>query len=191
MKQKILQKFNLSDDKIVSIYPFGSRVYGTFSESSDYDYWVICKSNAYNHLFAEKRENISIHLYDEITFIEFLNQSKMPALECIYLPKELLLKYTKAFKFKLDIDKLRLYVADKVGRDIQQAKLRYEANVLCMARKALFHGIRVADFSEQIIKHGKIVNYSSVSHIWKELSQDSTFEAFNSYLKKYEHFIKK
>lgn len=172
MKQKILQKFNLAEDKIVNIYPFGSRVYGTESEKSDYDFWVICKNNIYSNLFAEKRENISIHLYDENTFLEFLNQNKIPALECIYLPKELLLKYTKSFKFKSDIAKVRTNVAEKVKRDLYQAQGRFERGDVLMAKKALFHAIRTADFGSQIIKDGKIGNYSSVTPVWQQLIQN-------------------
>lgn len=172
MKQKILQKFNLAEDKIVNIYPYGSRVYGTQSDNSDYDYWVICKNNVYSNLFAEKRENISIHLYDENTFLEFLNQNKLPALECIYLPKELLLKYTKSFKFQPDIAKLRVNITEKVKRDVRLAQSRFENSDFYMAKKSIYHAIRTADFGSQIIKHSKIVNYSSVTPVWQQLIQN-------------------
>ena len=174
MKQKILQKFNLSDDKIISIYPYGSRVYKTDNDKSDYDFWVICKNNVYSNLFAEKRENISIHLYDENTFMEFLNQNKLPALECIYLPKELLLKYTKSFKFQPDIAKLQVNVAEKTKRDLHLAQSRFENGDFYMAKKSIFHAMRTADFGKQIQKHGKIVNYSSTTHIWKLLIENTS-----------------
>lgn len=173
MKNKILNKFNLTEDKIVNIYPFGSRVYGTFTEKSDYDFWVIYKNNVYNNLFAETRENISIHLYDENTFQEFLNKNNISALECAYLPKELLLKYTNPFKFSLDIKKLRDYIADKSTRDIKQAELRFGKGDYYMGKKALFHALRIRDYANQIIRFNKITNYSA-KPIWNTLFNNSS-----------------
>jgi predicted nucleotidyltransferase len=171
MKEKILHKFNLSDDKIINIYPFGSRVYNTASPSSDWDFWVISKNNVYSNLFAETRENISIHLYDENTFLEFLNQNKVSALECIYLPKELLFKYTKSFNFTLDIDKLQVNVKEKYRRDYTQAELRFKNDDLVGCKKAIFHGLRTQEFGNQILKHGKIVNYNMQS-LWNKILEE-------------------
>jgi predicted nucleotidyltransferase len=172
MKEKILQKFNLADDKIVNIYPYGSRVYGTAGYQSDYDYWVICKNNIYSNLFAEKRENISIHLYDENSFLEFLNQNKLGALECIYLPKEFLLKYTKTVNFTLDIEKVKANSKEKYERDCWQAELRFKNDDIFASKKALFHALRTSDFCKQIVKNHKIVSYN-MQPLWNSVLDDS------------------
>ena len=60
-KNKILSTFNYQDNNIQNIYTYGSRVYKTNSDISDYDYILI--SDFYENDFAIEKNNISIHIF--------------------------------------------------------------------------------------------------------------------------------
>jgi hypothetical protein len=79
------------EEEILAIYPYGSRVYDTSSENSDYDYIVVTKgaflkSGAFkqNAISSDDRK-IQAVLYSRTGFIDALNNYEMGAMECIFL----------------------------------------------------------------------------------------------------------
>lgn len=157
------------------IYPFGSRVYGTNSEQSDFDYVVVMRPGK---LKAETIYNNGEHHYQVYSPEEFLYKIKshdIQALECIFLPENQLRKkdgFNWQKEFNLDKTKLRESISTISNNSWVKCKKKlivsgdYDKHA---ALKSCFHSIRILDFGIQVARHGGIYNYSSKNYIWTEL----------------------
>jgi len=186
----ILNKFNLSDDEITAIFPYGSQVYGTASNSSDYDYILICKENYQEDEFAVTKDNISIHVYNESTFQSHLDKHKISALECYFLPPDLTLKYKK-FNFNLRLDTLRHSISEKSSHSWVKSKKKFEVEKdknIYIAKKSLFHSLRIVDFGIQIAINKTIINYGNCNNIWEEIYTNPS-ESWEDYKNQYQQYF--
>lgn len=164
--QQIKQKYQISEDKVIGIYLFGSRVYGTSKNSSDYDYIVITNTNVNNQEI--KHPIVNVHLYTKEHFQEMLNEHKIQALEVYFNNKDNM----KDFIFKLDKSKLRKEISSVSNNSWVKCKkkLLVEENEYYIGIKSLFHSFRIIDFGIQIAKNKEIIDYSSTNWLWEELS---------------------
>lgn len=187
-KSNILQAFHLSDTDIISIFPYGSRVYGTNSEKSDYDFIIISNKSVKEFALSSNDNKINVHLYSVSDFQEQLNNHKISAMECFFLPKDKLLKSSNLFKFKLNKNLLRSVISEKASHSWVKAKKKLEVEKdkdVYIAKKSLFHSLRIIDFGTQIAKDGKIIDYSSSNNIWDEIKDDG-IDDWDFYKEKYQ-----
>lgn len=169
----------------VCSYPYGSRVYGTHSENSDFDFILIfeddfAKNLDDQYLYYKERylspgqfleENYSI--YSRSKFQSMLDEHHISALECFFLP-EPDLSFVK-FNFKLNLDKLRKSISEKVSHSWVKAKKKFEIESdrnIYVGKKSLFHSFRIIDFGMQIGKNGKIDDYQSCVGLWNEIKNN-------------------
>lgn len=153
--------FQLKDYDILSIFPYGSRVYGTFSDKSDYDYIAVFRDGTVKDEFALEKGKFNIHTYNESSFVKLIEKHKIFALECISLPEEFNICNRKKFNFKLNIQTLRSSISEKSS-----------------------HSFRIIDFGKQIAKDGKIGNYSSMNDLWFDILNNSS-EDWKDYFELY------
>jgi len=172
----IKQKFSLNE-KDISIYLYGSRIYGTNKENSDYDYLIINKKINNQEI---KHKIVNLHLYTEEHFQEILNEHKIVALE-VYFYNNI-----NNFIFNLDLQKLRKSISEKASNSWVKCKkkLTVEQGEYYIGIKSLFHSIRIIEFGIQIAKYGEIKDYSSANYILEKLnSQYWTWDEINEYFK--------
>lgn len=181
--EKIKNTFSLKDYDLLSIFPYGSRVYGTNSNKSDYDYIAVFKDGTVKNDFSLERhifknncsdgfELYNIHTYDYSSFVKLIEKHKISALECIFLPKEKWLCDRKKFNFTLNIATLRSSISEKASHSWVKAKKKFEVEKdknIYIAKKSLFHSFRIIDFGKQIAKNGKIIDYSSMNNLWFDI----------------------
>lgn len=170
--ENIKKLFSLKDYDIISIFPYGSRVYGTNSEKSDHDFIAIFKDGTVTDEFALEKDKYNIHTYNYSSFVKLIEKHKIFALECISLHKNKLLCDRKNFDFKLNIGTLRSSISEKASHSWVKAKKKFEVEKdknIYIAKKSLFHSFRIIDFGKQIANHGKIVDFSSVNNLWFEI----------------------
>lgn len=169
----ILQDFKLNDSDVVTVFPYGSRVYGTASYSSDHDFIVILKDGSQDKDSLDSSyHKINVTIYSEFSFQDKVNKHKISALECISIPDNLLLKNKKKFNFKLDKGLLRENISEKASHSWVKAKKKFEVvqdRDVYVAKKSLFHSLRIIDFGIQIAKNQKIINFASCNDIWEEI----------------------
>src|SRR5262245_52840301 len=97
----------------VLIVPYGSRVYGTHKEDSDYDYIAIIPAKRFTDTGTEYfRNNTNVHIYNRYDFQKQLDGHKIHALEAYFLPDGLV---SKEFKFELDLVRLRHSLSQKAS----------------------------------------------------------------------------
>lgn len=205
MYDRILQSFKFKDSNVLNVFPYGSRVYGTNTEKSDYDFVVVLKNlETDSDRLDAPDEPISITTYTQESFQDRVNQHKLSVLECLFCPEDLVLKSTVRFDFKLNLSALRASVSEKCSKDWNQAKKRFSdsqgwnpvtnqpyVRKVYEAKKSLFHCFRMLDFATQIIQQGKIVRFSSCNDLWEEIVTDpaDTWEPYRA--KYYEQYNNK
>jgi predicted nucleotidyltransferase len=187
MKDLIIDKFAIDANAILALYPYGSMVYGTNHKDSDFDYILVCKDGSIKNDFALEKDRISLHIYDESTFIDQLLNHKISALECIFLPLDRA-PNNKKFNFALDIKKLRSSISEKSSHSWIKSKKKFEVEKdhnIYIAKKSLFHSLRIIDFGIQIATNKRIIDYSSTNSIWEEIITNPS-EDWNDYKDNYQ-----
>ena len=152
----------------VLIIPYGSRVYGTHNDNSDYDYMAIVPANRRANTGEEYRKNVTnVHIYNRYDFQQQLEQHKIHALEGYYLPDALI---KSQFNFKLDLGKLRHELSAKSSHSFVKSKKKIEVEKdYYIGWKSLFHSLRILNFGIQIATFGKIKDYGAINQYWFDI----------------------
>lgn len=156
---------------IINQYQYGSRVYETHSVYSDYDYIFVVEGNK-GIITQQDFSNCNVTIYDISAFENAIEQHEISVLECLFLPLKFIKKHNMDFKFKVDIEKLRHSISSKSSNSWVKAKKKFEVEKdfnPYIAKKSLFHSLRILMFGIQIAKYGKIINYSEANDYWKEI----------------------
>lgn len=156
-------------DQDVLIYPYGSRVYGTQSEKSDYDYIAIIPANRSADTGTEfQHNNINVHMYNRRDFQEQLHRHKIHALETYFLPNGC----AKHFQFKLNLGILRNELSAKSSHSWVRAKKKIDVEKdYYIGWKSLFHALRILTFGAQIVEKSAIVDFGAANPYWFEILQ--------------------
>ena len=105
--------YGLRDEDLFLI-PYGSRVYGTFSEKSDYDYHAIVPANRKANTGTEYRsEELNIHIFNAWDWQQQLNRHKIHTLEGFFHWDGVV---AQNFTFKLDLKILRDEISTKATK---------------------------------------------------------------------------
>ena len=168
--------FEQIKEEILYIFPFGSKVYGTLSNRSDDDFIVVVKSNM-DLKYGIHNDNVNIHVYSDKTFRDLINKHDIAALECIFSNET-------GYKFNLNLEQLRRSISAVASNSFVKCKKKlivgpdYEPYI---AKKSLFHSIRILDFGIQIAKHGKIVDFSSCNHYYDIVMKMDDWETIKDF----------
>jgi predicted nucleotidyltransferase len=188
----ILKDFHLTDEQVLNVYPYGSFVYGTSNIFSDKDFIVVCNNETIDRdSLSSSWRALNATIYSFNSFVEKVLMHKISALECIFLPKDKLLKFSKEIPFVLNKKTLRESISEKASHSWVKSKKKFEViqdrNVY-VAKKSLFHSLRIIDFGIQIAAKGKIDNYSSCKDLWEEIYTEPN-EEWDFYKEKYQNYF--
>ena len=167
----------------VLLFPFGSRVYGTHSEQSDYDFMAVGpKGHDLKTGEGLRSKDLNVHVYTPDDFQDQLNAHKIHTLEAYFLPDG---RCKKEFKWKLDLKTLRHELSAKASNSWVKAKKKMEVEKdLALGRKSLFHALRILNFGIQISRDGKITDYSAANPHWEAIKGE--FDSWPEYQSKYQ-----
>lgn len=169
IKEDIITITKLHPSKIRNIYLYGSRIYGTYTPSSDYDAIVVACSLYVNHEIFDGQYNLHITTPD--VFEDQLEQHDIHNLECIFAPEEAKIQITKDYKdFKTNTWKLRKMLLSQSAWSWSKAQRRIEKNNIIGGIKSLFHSFRILKFGLQIMEFGRILDFSEANDIWEKLN---------------------
>lgn len=159
---------------LLALYPYGSRVYGTASETSDFDYIAVVDHEVESATNLDSPHlNANVTIYSARLFQLKLDEHEISILECFFLPEHLILKKTIDFSFTLSLQKLRTAISSKGPNSWVKTKKKFTVDkdyAPYIGIKSLFHCFRIMDFGKQIAAHGTIKDYGSSNVIWQELS---------------------
>lgn len=151
-------------EPILHVFPYGSRVYGTATEKSDYDYIVVVDSNE-DIKYDYEKENMNVHVYSESVFKVLIKRHDIAILECIFSKEN-------DYEFNLDLERLRRSVSAVASNSFVKCKKKLlpgpDFNPY-VGKKSLFHSIRILGEGVQIAEHGRIVDFGASNHYLAEI----------------------
>jgi len=180
--------------KIWNSYLYGSRVYGTNRENSDYDIMLI--ASTMDNKKEIKHEKYNIHVITPDSFMDDLNEYKMVPLECMFAPDFARIQEKRDFSINIDRMKLKKYILAQSFNSWIKAKYKLNENDTLRGVKSVFHSLRILDFGIQILKKGEITNFSHANKYWNEINDSNEIEwkyfhkKYISQKKKLEYIVK-
>lgn len=176
----IISASGFHPSRVFCVYVFGSRVYGTSSDKSDWDIIMVANNSVDStELSGLKRGIYNIHVYTPKKFKEDLDWHRINNLECIFAPDWAKLKEDIKWDFKLDTAKLRHAISHISSNSWVKCKKKLAQNEYYAGIKSMFHSIRIPMFGLQIANFGKIVDFSEANYIWDDL----TFKSIPLYMR--------
>ena len=163
-----IKRITKLDNEIINVYSYGSRVYGTHKENSDYDFIIVadCENTGQQY----DSGNLTVHLYNQEHWEKMLQEHRIFAMECFFLPDEFKSE-RKRFKFSLDLPSLRKEISSVSSNSWVKEKKKIEIEKeYYLGYKSLFHCLRIPIFGIQIGKDGMISNYQAANHLWDKIS---------------------
>ena len=194
----VMKRAKMHPLRVKAIYIFGSRVYGTSSFNSDWDFIMVANNSVNNQEI--RSGDFNIHIITPDQFQEDLTNHKIQNLECFFAPDWAKLLETIKWSFKLDLPKLRHSVSHVSSNAWVKCKKKLRQDDYYIGIKSIFHSIRIPMFGSQIARFGKIVDYSCANDIWKVIDSkewtwvelDKNFrELYNSTLTEFRKFASK
>lgn len=180
-------------DNIISVYIYGSHVYGTANHGSDYDFIAVVKDKHDLRLNSEvikiAKENLGIEMkksiqadvnaYTEEEFLTALNDMEISFLVCVNLwvhghsIANRTLVYGKNYEMpKLDLRKLRESISKKASNSWVKSKKKLQPLSVDYApkigKKSAWHALRILAFGSQLAKHRKI-NVECMNEIYDSI----------------------
>lgn len=186
-------EYNQENGFIICAFAYGSRVYGTNTAFSDYDYICIV-NDSYNGESQVKFEDGDITFYTENEFRDLLKKHEISALECLWECKfvyneEKQKEFEKYFYEVYDIHTLRSALSAKASNSWSKfhKKLTVEKDYnYDVGIKSLFHSIRIFMFGWEIAQNKKINLFSIGNPIWEKIQafpKDTPYEVLKEQFK--------
>ena len=161
----------------LNIYQYGSRVYESISDSSDYDFIMVGNHSESKREFTNSE--ISCTIYNVEEFKKLIAEHEISVLECLFLSESNILKQKVSFDFSLELPKLRKSIAKKASHSFVKAKKKLtikEDYNQYVGLKSLFHSFRIIIFAIQIAEYGKIVDYTAANDYFVSIFSDPTLD---------------
>jgi|GEM_PF-5285371 len=180
----ILKALQITDD-VLAIYPYGSRVYGTASETSDYDYVIVLKrgmldSGAFRqNAISSADQTIQGVLYSRGGFIDAINNYEIGALECLSLPTDQVILRKWPFDVSNWHGKTMIKkVIAKASASRHIADLQAKSGFKDRAKKGMFHALRILYFGKQLKIHRRIIDFTVCNALFHTIQQieDASFD---------------
>jgi len=165
--QDIILHSGLHPKRVHNIYVFGSRIYNTHTENSDWD--IIMVANNSVEAIELKGEKYNIHIYTPDKFREDLDWHRINNLECIYAPNWAKIQENISYNLDIDFPKLRHAASHISSNSWVKCKKKLEIGEYHTGIKSLFHSLRIPMFATQVATTGSIYDFGVANHIWDKL----------------------
>ena len=175
--ETILKELKISED-VLAIYPYGSRVYALSNADSDYDFIIVTKSaflpsGAFKqNAISSSDKNIQGVLYSRSGFIDAINNYEIGALECLSLDQKDVVLSRWPFKVqKWDEKELVTKLIQKASASWHIASEQSKNDQKHLAKKGIFHALRILMFGMQLKEHKKIIDFSVSNELKHEIDR--------------------
>jgi len=157
----------------LGLYLYGSRLWGTASESSDYDFLVVLKK-ADNPCQTFHTGNIDCLVFSQSEFEKKLAEHTfLCVLVAEWLPEEWIWKRKHPIKFKMDQTKLATSILEIVERDWNVAAKKRAKKMNDAASKVEMHAIRQLRVLLELLPDvSKKPNLANSVDVWQVIKSD-------------------
>jgi len=170
---KIINELSIKGE-VLSIFPYGSQVYGTADSKSDSDFIIIMKSGILGDgSFKLTSPLTSVDgliqgvVYSRGGFINAINDYDVTSLECLSLPDDIVLKNSWDFKVtNWDTKTMIKKIISKASSSRHVANQQAKSGFKDRAKKGMFHALRILHFGLQLKEYQKIVDFSVCNEMY-------------------------
>lgn len=162
----------INNPKVLNIYQWGSRVYGCHTDKSDYDYNVIVTDDYENFTDNIEIGDNHFNFYKLTQWQDIVDKNAIEVLECIFTDKKFIIKETMKFNIEINLVELRKSISKVCSNayDKCRKKLTIEKDFSpYIAKKSLWHCIRILLFGIQCAKYGKIIDYTEANKYYDQI----------------------
>jgi predicted nucleotidyltransferase len=165
-------------EEVLGIFQYGSRVYGLEKDDSDYDYIIVTKSSFLpsgafkQNAISSSDKNIQGVLYSRSGFIDAINNYEIAALECLSLTPTNIILSKWPFKVqKWDEKEMVEKIIQKASASWHIASEQSKNDQKHLAKKGVFHALRILMFGIQLKEHKKIIDFSVSNELKREIER--------------------
>lgn len=150
---------------------WGSRLYGSAHAESDHDFQVVVPDKVIDEIrIALSRgwnaRRGDVHLHTEADYLQALEDCKPWALETHMAPDLFRTTGEMSIKYTYNFDKKKL--RDEFAKAASNSYVKCKKKLIVdndfsplIAKKSMFHSLRLLDYAWQIAKMGRIVDWSA------------------------------
>lgn len=159
----------------VSVFAHGSQVYGTAGTASDRDHEVIVGDDWDREEQAEVSDVPDVRQYTFIRLSRWLVEAKSCSVlfcECAFLPANLSVTPVIPDGWVPDAERVRRQFSRTSSNSWVKAKKKLilpDAYNPYVAKKSLWHSLRILMFGTQILEHGAIVDYGEANPLFDDV----------------------
>jgi hypothetical protein len=162
----------IQDKEVLNIYKYGSRVYGCYTDKSDHDYIVIVNDNYEKFVDNIEIDNNHFNFYKLSEWKIMMLANRIETLETIFCDQQFKIKETILFNIDINIVELRKSVSKVCSNayDKCRKKLIIEKDFNpYIAKKSLWHCIRILMFGIQCARYGKIIDFTVANKYYNDI----------------------
>jgi predicted nucleotidyltransferase len=164
---EVISRSGFHPSRVKNIYVFGSQVYGTTTQKSDWDFIMI--ANTPNTSEEIKSEDFNIHVVTQEHFLLNLKKHHSSSVEAYLAPSIFRLKEDIQIDWVPNISSLRHSFSHISSNSWVKCKKKIQKGDYYIGIKSLFHSLRIPLFGIQIAQTGIIQDFSVANHIHDKL----------------------
>lgn len=156
----------------INIYEWGSRVYQTSTDSSDWDYIAVVPDDFPKEPDQYEFENHTYNIEHESEWLAKLKRNSVEALECIFLPPQFIIKKKKLYPFTFNPDGAHASISERasIAWVKGKKKLTIEKDFDWRGgKKSIWHCLRLYIFGIQLGCAKKIVDYTEANKYYEDI----------------------
>lgn len=156
----------------INIYEWGSRVYQTSTESSDWDYIAVVPDDFPKEPDQYEFGNHTYNIEHESEWLAKLQKNSVEALECISLSPQFIVKKKKTYPFTFNPDGAHAAISERASTAWIKGKkkLTIEKDFDWRSgKKSIWHSLRLYMFGAQCAQYGSIVDFTEANNYYNDI----------------------
>ena len=177
----------------INLYEWGSRVYQTSTDSSDWDYIAIVPDDFPKEPDQYEFGNHTYNIEHESEWVKKLQKNSVEVLECLSLSPKFIIKKRKTYPFTFNPDGAHAAISERasIAWVKGKKKLTIEKDFDWRGgKKSIWHSLRLYMFGAQCAQYGSIVDFTEANSYYDDIvgtKHGNTGQEEWEYLKKSYH----
>mgnify|MGYP000901063296 CR=1 FL=1 len=186
---KIISITGLDNSAIRNIYLYGSRVYGTNHQNSDFDVRIVADINTPER--SVNSGNYQIKIYSLNRFQEGIAKNEFPFVEFQFFPEWAKIRETSPYMAPIVNQRVKYSAIDYLNYHLELIKRGFNnSKDLYVLSKNLFHAIRVLVFAGELISTGTIADITIAKPYYDDIFRHN-FQSYEQMIAVYGDLIEK
>lgn len=186
---QVMLQSGVEEAQVVNLILVGSRLHGTASPTSDYDFIMVVEDGTHLPYGSKvEKDNLDVTIFGGSEYKAKIEEGNdWQTLEPLWVPESFRWIFKEDFLqyYKRDLANLRVAVSTISAKGHSYAKiLMTKESNFYLAKKNIAHGIRNLRLGIQIIEHGGIIDYTESKDLFEQITAE-TSEDWNYYHEKW------